>query len=86
MGSQQAGLRTSAYTSAQQQAADRIKQQIDALSNQMPASQSSQLFAGGLGPFAQFLQQYLSQRGGNIAYNPGQVAGQQFGNATRGLF
>lgn len=62
VGSQQAGLRTSAYTSAQQQAMDRIEQQIKALSGQMPASQTSQQFAAGLGPFAEFLTKYIGQR------------------------
>jgi hypothetical protein len=71
VGSQQAGLRTGAYGSAQEQALNNIKQQIDALQGSMPASQTSQLFAGGLGPFAQFLAQYLS-RGG---YNPTPAGG-----------
>jgi hypothetical protein len=81
VGSQQAGLRTGAYQSAQQQAMERIQQQIAALQGQMPASQSSQLLAGGLGPFAQFLQQYLGQRGNNnnIAYGAGRQAGNAIG-------
>jgi hypothetical protein len=62
VGSQQAGLRTGAYTSAQQQAMERIQQQIAALGGQMPAGQASQQFAAGLGPFSQFLAQYLGQR------------------------
>lgn len=63
VGSQQAGLRTSTYQSAQQQAMDRIRQQIEALQGGGP-SQNQQLFAAGLGPFTQYLQQWLQQRQG----------------------
>ena len=66
VGSQQAGLRTSVYGQAQQQAADRIRQQIEALSNPGQPSQNQQLFAAGLGPFGEYLRQWLSSmnRGG----------------------
>lgn len=64
LGQQQAGLRTSAYGTAQNQAQNTIEQQIAALSGRMPASQSSQLFAGGLEAFLPYLQQLLQNRGG----------------------
>lgn len=63
VGSQQAGLRTSTYQSAAQQAADRIKAQIDALQGGGP-SQNQQLFAAGLGPFGEYLRSWLQQRQG----------------------
>ena len=88
VGSQQAGLRTATYNSAQEQAMNNIKAQIDALQGKMPASQTSQMFGAGLDAFGPMLAQWLRQRqgGGGMGYNPGQVAGQQFANATRGLF
>lgn len=62
IGQQQAGLRTSAYGTAQGQAQNSIQQQIEALQGKMPASQSSQLFAGGLEAFLPFLQQLFQRQ------------------------
>jgi hypothetical protein len=53
VGSQTAELRTKAHRSAQERAADAIRQQIEALTQGPPPSQSAQLLAGGfdsLGP------------------------------------
>lgn len=63
IGSQQAGLRTSTYQSAADQARQRIQQQIDALGGGGP-SQNQQLFAAGLGPFGEYLKNWLSARQG----------------------
>jgi hypothetical protein len=41
---------------------DRIKAQIDALSNQGAPSQTANLFSAGLGPFTQMLAQYFGNR------------------------
>ena len=64
VGSQQAGLRTTAYQSAQDRAMQQIQAQIAALTGSQGPSQSSQLFAGGLGALGPILQQYLASRGG----------------------
>ena len=65
VGSQQAGLRTTAYQSAQQQAQQQIQAQIAALMGTQGPSQSASLFAGGLEALGPILQQYLLRR------NPG---------------
>ena len=62
VGSQQAGLRTGAYQSAQSQAQQQIQQQIQALMGTQGASQSSQLFAGGLESFGPMLQAFLRSK------------------------
>jgi hypothetical protein len=61
VGSQQAGLRTSAYGGAQQQAQQSIQAQLNALLGTQGASPGQQLFAGGMEAFAPFLQQLLSR-------------------------
>lgn len=66
VGQQQAGLRTSAYNSGQQQAQNEIQQRISALGG-APAygpSQGQQLFAGGLEAFLPFLIQMFQNRPG----------------------
>ena len=62
VGSQQAGLRTSAFQSAQERALAQIQQQIAALMGTQGTSPARLGFAGGLQAFAPFLQQYLSGR------------------------
>lgn len=61
VGSQQAGLRTSTFQSAQEQAMQRIRDQIAALQGGGP-SQNQQLFAAGLGPFGDYLKNWLQQQ------------------------
>lgn len=65
VGSQQAGLRTSAYNAGQQQAQDVIKAQIDALAGPQggfPASPTQQYFGAGLDAFGPQLQNFLRAR------------------------
>jgi len=65
VGSQQAGLRTATYNSAQEQAMNNIQQQLAALQGRMPASTSSQLFGAGLDAFGPMLSDWLHSRRGN---------------------
>jgi len=67
VGSQQAGLRTSAYNQAQQTALEQIKQQIAALTGTQGPSQSQQLFAGGLSAFAPYIEAWLRSRYPDLA-------------------
>jgi hypothetical protein len=62
VGSQQAGLRTSAYNTAASQADQDIQAQIAALTGTAGPSQSTQLFAGGLSAFGPMLSQWLQSR------------------------
>jgi len=62
VGGQQAGLRTSAFSSAQQQANEQIQRQIAALLGTQGPSPTQQMFAGGLESFGPFLQQWLRAR------------------------
>jgi len=55
VGSQQAGLRTSAYNSAAGQAQNAIQKQLEALSGTQGPSQTQQYFAGGLDAFLPYL-------------------------------
>ena len=64
VGQQQAGLRTSAYQSGQNQAQDQIQQQIAALTGTSGPSQGRQLFAGGLEAFLPALLAMLQKQGG----------------------
>jgi hypothetical protein len=66
VGQQQAGLRTSAYTSGQQQAQSQIQQQIDALMGTKGPSQGAQLAAGGLEAFLPALLAALQGGGGGM--------------------
>lgn len=59
IGSQQAGLKTAAWTSAQSQAEDSIQRQIQALMGTSGPTQNMKLFAGGLESFGPYLQAYL---------------------------
>lgn len=60
VGGQQAGLRTSAFQSAQERAMAQIQQQIAMLMGTQGPSPAQMGFAGGLQAFAPFLQQYLA--------------------------
>ena len=70
VGSQQAGLRTSAYNSAQGQAQNAIQKQLEALqgtsinpqTGQMIPGQTQQYFAGGLDAFLPYLQSLLTKQ------------------------
>ena len=64
MGSQMGQLRTGAYNQAQNQAQNTVQSQIGALTGQMPASQTQQLFAGGLSALGPLLQQMMQRQGG----------------------
>ena len=70
VGQQQAGLRTSAYSSGQNQAQNEIQQRISALGGapSFGPSQTQQLGAGGLEAFLPFLIQMLQK-------NPGMLGG-----------
>lgn len=59
VGSQQAGLRTTAYNAAGSQAHSTIEQQIAALMGTSGPSQGQQLFAGGLESFGPMLTAWL---------------------------
>lgn len=63
VGSQQAGLRATAYQGAQSEAQSQIEAMIKALMATQGPSQSSQLFAGGLSAFGPLLQAWLQSRG-----------------------
>lgn len=71
VGSQQAGLRTSAYQGAQSQAQNAIQKQLEALqgtsvnpqTGQMIPSQGQQYFAGGLDAFLPYLTGLLHGHG-----------------------
>jgi hypothetical protein len=62
VGQQQAGLRTSAYGAAQDQANQSIQAQIAALQGTQGPSQTQQMFAGGLSSFGPYLEQFLKNR------------------------
>ena len=62
VGGQTSQLRTTAFNSAQQQAMEQIRQQIQALMGTSGPSQATQLFSGGLQSFAPFLQQFLKNK------------------------
>lgn len=64
VGSQQAGLRTSAYNTAAQQAQQDIEAQLAALTGSQGPSQTSQLFGAGLSAFGPLLAQWLQSRYG----------------------
>lgn len=81
VGQQQAGLRTSAYNSGQQQAQQEIQARIAALTGGAPGgvfgpSQSQQLFAGGLEAFLPALLAMLQK-------NPGLLGGGGAGQPMR---
>ena len=63
VGSQQAGLRTSAHQSAQERAMQQIQAQIAAIMGTRGPSRSAQAFAGGLDVFGPILLSYLNQQG-----------------------
>jgi hypothetical protein len=73
VGSQQAGLRSSTYQGAQNQAQQSIQAQLAALNGSQGPSQTQQLFSGGLEAFLPYLQQLLSGRalggGANTPWN-----------------
>ena len=81
VGSQQAGLRSAAYQGAQGQAQKSIQDQITALTQQAPASQGQQLFAGGLDAFAPMLQEYLKKLLSGQTLGGGQIG--QAGSSYR---
>jgi hypothetical protein len=62
VGSQQAGLRTSAFQGAQNQAQNTIQQQIANLQGTSGPSQTQQLFASGLDALGPILAQYFNQQ------------------------
>jgi hypothetical protein len=62
VGSQQAGLRTSAYQGAQQQAQSQIANQLAALQGQGGPSQTQQYGAAGMDAFSKYLMEYLSKQ------------------------
>lgn len=63
VGSQQAGLRTSAYGMGQQQAQQQIQAQLAALQGTYgQASPTQQMFGAGLDAFAPYLQAYFRSR------------------------
>jgi hypothetical protein len=70
VGSQTAGLRSSAYQGAQNQAQNSIEQQIAALTGTQGPSQSSQLFGVGLEAFLPYLQAMLARGGGGGVSGP----------------
>ena len=63
VGSQQAGLRTSAYQGAQGQAQNAIQAQLDALTGSQGPSQTQQLFGVGLESLIPMLQKYFAGLG-----------------------
>lgn len=67
VGSQMAGLRTSLYQGAQNQAQSTIEQQIKALLGTSGPSQNQQLAGAGINSLAPFLQSYLQSRFPNFA-------------------
>jgi hypothetical protein len=62
VGSQQAGLRTSAYGAAQGQADQDIQAQLAALTGSQGPGQASQMFAGGLSAFGPLLAMWLKSK------------------------
>lgn len=64
VGSQQAQLRTSAHTSAQEQAQRAIQAQLAALGGSQGPSQTQQMFGVGLEAFLPYLTSLLQSRGG----------------------
>jgi len=72
VGSQQAGLRTSAYDTAQQQAQQNIMQQIAALQGTSGPSQNMQMFGAGISNFMPFLQQFMGNKYPGIFGNQSQ--------------
>lgn len=64
VGSQQAQLRTSAHSSAQEQAMKAIQAQLAALGGSQGPSQTQGMFGVGLEAFLPYLQSLLSQGGG----------------------
>ena len=74
VGSQQAGLRSSTYAGAQNQAQQSIQQQIAALTGTQGPSQTQQYFAGGLEALMPYLQKLLS--GGTLGGGAGLTMGQ----------
>lgn len=62
VGSQQAGLKTAAFNSAQSQAENQIRDQINALTGTSGPSQSQQLLGGGLEAFGGLLQNWLKNK------------------------
>lgn len=62
VGSQQAGLRTSAFQGAQGQAQNSIQSQLAALTGSQGPSPTQQMFSGGLDAFGPILSQFLKQR------------------------
>lgn len=62
VGSQQAGLRTTAYQGAQGQAEQSIQQLLAALMGTRGPSQSSQLFAGGLSALGPLLEAWIKSK------------------------
>lgn len=70
VGGQQAGLRTATFQSAQQQAKDRIAEQLAALGATQGPSPAQGLFAGGLEAFLPYLQNYLQRGRGGLQPDP----------------
>lgn len=75
VGGQQAGLRTGAYNSAQQQAAQTLQQQLSALTGtaNLGPSRTQQFVGAGIEGFAPFLTAFLKQKypmslGGDNSY------------------
>lgn len=60
VGSQQAGLRTAAYGSAQDRAMQTLQQQLSGLIGTSGPSQGQQMFGAGLSSFGPLLQRYLA--------------------------
>lgn len=78
VGSQQAGLRTAAFQSAQDQAQNQIQQKIQTLMGTSGPSQTQQFAGVGLEAFLPFLQQYLGRRSVQPVTNLGQPAQQGY--------
>jgi hypothetical protein len=62
VGSQQAGLRSTTYQGAQGQAEQSIQAMINALMGTQGPSQSSQLFAGGIGALGPLLEAWIKSK------------------------
>ncbi len=71
VGSQQAGLRSSTYQGAQNQAQQSIQAQLAALNGSQGPSQTQQLFSGGLEAFGPMLQEYFRKLLGGQALGGG---------------
>ncbi len=74
VGSQQAGLRSSAYQGAQSQAQNSIEAQLKALQGTQGPSQTQQAFGVGIEAFLPYLQSLLSGGGGRQALPYGALA------------